>query len=114
MMKTIKEMNLEELTKLAESGNVEAQVELGKCYEFNLKGVECFDSVTAFSWFEKAAEQSYPDGIAWLAFLYYLGVGKEGKIVVKQDKEKAIEMWKKATEMGSEFAKEQLEKHLSK
>jgi uncharacterized protein len=58
---------------LAEKGNVEAQYNLGVCYEEG-RGVEV-DYTEAFRWYKKAAEQGDSKAQYNLSYRYYSGEG---------------------------------------
>ena len=110
-MELLKGLSMEELTALAEGGNAAAQVSLGDCYEYGLRGNKDMDSVKAFCWYEKAAGQNYAEGIASLAYMYYLGCGRHGAVVIPRDEAKAKELFLQAAETGSAFAKEKLKNY---
>ena len=63
----------EELVKLAEEGNAEAQVNLAKCYA-NGKGIEKSDE-EANKWIVKAAEQGNADALTEMGNIYMMGLG---------------------------------------
>lgn len=109
-MKLLKTMDLKELKKLATGGDAQAQAVLAHCYEFGFKGAK-YDSVKAFEWFQKSSQQNHPDGLCGLAYEYYLGVGRDGEIVIKRDIEKARELWMKAASLGSVGAMDKLRKN---
>lgn len=82
----------EELVKLAEEGNAEAQNTLGCCYDVG-QGVEESDA-EAFKWFEKSAKQGNAVGQNNLGLCYELGIG------VEQSYKEAVKWYKKAAEQG--------------
>jgi hypothetical protein len=61
------------LENKAKSGDANAQVKLGKCYEYGL-GVE-EDSETAVAWYKKAAEKNNPDGLFHYGLMMFTGDG---------------------------------------
>lgn len=80
------------LTPLAESGNAQAQVLLGRCLESGLGIGE--DPAQAVQWYQKAAEQNNNEAIAQLAFCYETGVG------VEQNAATAVALMQKAANGG--------------
>lgn len=120
----------EELVKLAEDGNAEAQTNLGLCY---LKGEGVTQSFEdAAKWFDKSANQNDAEGQYLLACLYSKGKGvqvnsqKSFKLLMESaqqghadaqcgvaacydygendiaiDHEEAIKWWRKAAEQGN-------------
>lgn len=108
--KVIEQDKIEKLIEKAKQGDVEAQVLVGNYYFYPFNGAEAIDCKAAFDMYEKAAAQDYPEGIARLGYMYYLGYGENGKIILRSDKKKARELYEKAASMGNEFAKEHLEK----
>ena len=81
------------LTRQAESGNAEAQRNLGEAYETG-KGVSR-DYTQAAIWYRKAAEQGDEQAQFQLAFLCEIGRG------VAQDYKQAAEWYRKAAEQGN-------------
>ncbi len=75
---------LKQLRKKAKNGDPEAQVNMG--YISFMKS----DYKTAISWYKKAANQNFADGLSNLGWMYYKGKG------VKKDIDKAIKLYKKA------------------
>ncbi len=67
--------DLDLLKKAAETGNAEAQHQLGMCFA-NGDGVE-LDYSKAFDWVQKAADQQHPQALRTLAWLYANGFGTE-------------------------------------
>ena len=120
----------EELVKLAEDGNAEAQTNLGLCY---LKGEGVTQSFEdAAKWFDKSANQNDAEGQYLLACLYSKGKGVQvnsqksfnllmesaqqghadaqcgvaacydyGENDIAIDHEEAIKWWRKAAEQGN-------------
>ena len=78
--------------KLAASGDVDAQFELGACY-CKGKGVKK-DLVEAGKWWRKAADQGHARAQFELGCLYYAGEG------VEQDEAEALKLWRKAAAQG--------------
>ena len=93
-------MSIEELQRLAEQGDVEAQYYLGIMYS-NGDGIQR-DYKKGFFWCEKAALQGYPEAQFVVADMYECGDGVERNI------EKAIEWYKKAAENDNDDAKSEL------
>ncbi len=87
---------LNEMYKLAEQGDAEAQYRLGVCYEIG-KGVEQ-SYEEAVKWYKKAAEQGDTNAQRCLGNCYFDGKG------VQQDYGKAVDLFKKAADMGHVFA----------
>ena len=80
--------NLDYLLKKAQSGDIDAQLELGLEYLDNK------DYPNAFKWLNEAASKDHPGAIFMLGCIYNNGWG------VKVDKAKAFELLKKASELG--------------
>lgn len=81
-------MNEVELLKLALSGDVEAQVDLGSMY-FCQK-----DYPNALKWLNEAASKNHPDALMILGCHYY---GRDG---VQEDLAKSFELLNKASKYG--------------
>ena len=79
---------LYKLLKKAQSGDIDAQLELGLEYLDNK------DYPNAFKWLNEAASKDHPGAIFMLGCIYNNGWG------VKVDKAKAFELLKKASELG--------------
>lgn len=90
----------EELVKLAEDGNAEAQSKLGICYEFG-KGVTQSYS-EAVKWYQKAAEQGNAEAQANLGVCYQNGNG------VTQSYSKAVELYRKSADQGNPIGQNNL------
>lgn len=90
----------EELVKLAEDGNAEAQSKLGICYEFG-KGVTQSYS-EAVKWYQKAVDQGNAEAQANLGVCYQKGNG------VTQSYSKAVELYRKAAEQGNTIGQNNL------
>jgi TPR repeat protein len=84
--------NIATLTKLAQSGNTEAQFLLGKRY-YSGDGVEK-DFNEAVAWYRKAAQQGHAKAQDNLGECYYNGEG------VKKDLSEAVGWYRKAAEQG--------------
>lgn len=80
-------INIKQLTKRAEQGDVDAQCDLGDYYYPD-------DKVKSAEWFDKAAQQGSLHAIMRLGNYYYFGEG------VPKSYEKAVELYKKAAEQG--------------
>ena len=70
--------------KAAELGNAEAQLSVGKFYEFSWGGV-AEDYYEAFKWYKKSADQGYAEGIRRVgeAYKYGNGVQEDYKMAEK-------------------------------
>lgn len=80
------------LTKLAEDGNAEAQVELGNKY-FKGLGVEKNYNL-AFDWCSRSAEQGYPRALNALGSMYKNGIG------VDKNEKVAFDFFRQAAEQN--------------
>ena len=80
----------DELVKLAEEGNADAQVNLAKCYA-NGKGVEKSDE-EANKWTAKAAEHGNADALTEMGNIYAMGLG------VEENPVEAVKWYHKAAE----------------
>ena len=74
-------INIDEITRLAQSGNANFQYNLGRCYDRGLKVKQ--DYKQALYWYQKAAEQGHDKAANNLGCMYLDGRG------VEQDYEKA-------------------------
>ena len=83
---------ISELVKHAESGDAQAQFDLGRAYEDG-KGV-AQDDEQAVQWFRKSADQGNAQAENALGVMYALGRG------VQRDKEEAVRWYKKAAKQG--------------
>jgi len=99
-------MDLKEITKLAESGNANAQYNLGVIYSHG-EGVPQ-NYAEAMKWFKKAADQGVARAQYNLGLMYYEGEG------VPQNFIKAYVCWSVASAKGEENAKKNLEIVISK
>ena len=80
--------NLEKLLKKAQSGDIDAQHQLGMEYH------DKKDYPNAFKWLNEAASKNHPGAMFYLGCIHYNGWG------VKVDKAKAFELLNKASELG--------------
>lgn len=95
-----REATPEELGKMAEHGDAEAQWRLGNLHRDG-DGVRQSD-VEAIEWFRRAAEQKYVPALSALGLQYWSGRG------VKQDYNKAYFWYDVALAQGDENAESQL------
>ena len=95
----INEVNadLEQLKAQADSGDVEAQLNLGYTYLYGLNGAN-IDYKQALAYYEAAAQQNNATAYNNLGSLYYNGIGTD------VDMPKAISFFEKAAELGSSDA----------
>ena len=90
----------EELVKLAEEGNAEAQTRLGT---FLLNGNGVTKNIEeAIKWYQKAVEQGNAEAQAYLGVCYQNGNG------VAQSHSKAVELYRKAAEQGNTIGQNNL------
>ena len=83
------------IKKTAEAGNTDAQVELGRIYDYKFKEYNIEQNeAEALKWYKKAAEQGNPAGMENLAISYEYG----GK--VPKDYSEALKWHLKAAEKG--------------
>ena len=87
---------IEELIKLAESGDVEAQFNLGKSFDDG-KDVD-IDKSKAIYWYTKAAELGFSKAQFNLAYMFDVGDG------IEIDKNQAVYWYTKAAEQGHTVA----------
>ncbi len=85
---------IEETIKLADSGNVQAQLLLGYSYLYGENGLKP-DYTKAFDYYGMAALQNDPAGLNNLGSLYYGGIG------VARSPAKAAILFAKAAELGN-------------
>lgn len=85
---------IEDTIKLADKGNLEAQLLLGYSYLYGDNGLKV-DYEKAFEYYGMAALQNDPTGLNNLGSLYYGGVG------VKRNSAKAAILFSKAAEQGN-------------
>ncbi len=91
------ETPLQRVTRLAESGRLDAQLTLGYVYLYGENGVEK-DFSKAFHYYEMAAAQNDPVALNNLGSLYFNGIGTEVNY------RKAAELFLKAANQGSDDA----------
>ena len=84
----------------AEKGDSEAQIQIGRCYEYG-NGVKQ-DEAKAFEWYSKAVAQDYDEGWCCLASCYELGIG------IKKDYLEGIRLYLVAAERGHPRAQNNL------
>lgn len=89
-----KPTSIEETIKLAEKGNLEAQLLLGYSYLYGENGLKP-DYQKAFEYYGKAALQNDATGLNNLGSLYYGGIG------VKRNPAKAAILFAKAADLGN-------------
>ena len=87
-VKEDKEEALEWYKKAAEMGHLEALSKVGSIYYSK----EAYQE--AVTWLKKAVDNDIPDGCYLLGLCYDYGIG------IKQDKEKAVDLYRRAAEMG--------------
>lgn len=83
---------ISEVAQHAESGDAQAQFELGRAYEDGKSVAQ--DDEQAVQWFRKSAEQGNAQAQNSLGVMYALGRG------VQRDKEEAVRWYKKAAKQG--------------
>ena len=84
----------------AEGGYAEAQIQIGRCYEYG-NGV-AQNEAKAVEWYRKAVAQDYDEGWCCLACCYNLGIG------LKKDHLEAIRLYLIAAERGHPRAQNNL------
>jgi len=84
---------VEEIKKMAEHGEAEAQFRLGKLYRDGVGVEKNKDQV--YHWFRKSAEQDNADAQAALGKCYQEGLG------IEKDEEQAVDWLRKAAEQGN-------------
>ena len=89
-----KATTVEDVIKLANGGDLEAQLALGYSYLYGENGVS-IDYQKSFEYYTKAALQNDATGLNNLGSLYYGGIG------VKRDVKKAAVLFKKAADLGN-------------
>ena len=80
------------LRELAESGDLDAQTELGERYQGG-QGVQR-DYTEAVGWYRSSAERGHALGQAYLGFMYHFGRG------VRQDYAEAVRWYRRSAEQG--------------
>ena len=91
--KKMSQMTGEEIAKLAEKGDAFAQAYLGMCFQFGEKGFSV-DSIKAFEWYTKGAQQGCKEAQYALGDCYNYGIG------IDKDEKKSFEYYLKAAEQG--------------
>ena len=89
----VTELHIAALRELAETGDAEAQTELGERYEDGRDVVQ--DYGVAVSWFRRAADQGHAPGQVALGFMYDRGRG------VGQNDADAVRWYRRAAEQGN-------------
>ncbi len=89
-----KSLTFEDTVKMAERGNLQAQLALGYAYLYGEEGV-AKDYNKSFEYYSMAALQNDPTGLNNLGSLYYGGIG------IKRDVSKAAILFKKAAALGN-------------
>ena len=92
-----KETFLEKSTRLAQEGDVEAQMNLAYMYLYGTNGVEA-DPTKSVQYYEMAAKQDNPIALNNLGSLYFNGIGVGRNIPL------AMNLFKAAAELGNENA----------
>ena len=91
------ENTLENIVKMANNGNLQAQLALGYAYLYGENGLSV-DYDKAFEYYNKAALQNDPIGLNNLGSLYYSGLG------VQRDVKKAVSLFEQAAKLGNNNA----------
>jgi len=89
--------SFEDILKLAEAGNIEAQLEIAMRFISGTEGAP-FDPKQGFKWFLKSAEQGHSGG-QYMVCSYYAG-----GTLVEVSKSEAFKWCKKSAEQGHEYA----------
>lgn len=85
---------IEQIIKMADEGNVDAQLMLGYSYLYGENGLSA-DPDKSFEYYSKAALQNSAIGLNNLGSLYYSGIG------VKRNSAKASVLFAKSAELGN-------------
>ena len=96
------ENNIDDLNKLGVAGDAVAQYKLWLLY---VNG-EFVPKPKAYVWLKKASSNDHPDALYSLGLLYYFG------FIVPEQREKAMRLFKKSVNLGSESAKYFLDNQL--
>ncbi len=91
-------LSIEELSELAERGDVDATYDLANAYYAGKHGVSR-DHRQAQLWFEKAHRQGHPCAATYVGRIY-----DEGKFGVQPDQEKALAWYRSGMEAGDKNA----------
>lgn len=94
--------SFEQVRKLADDGNADAQYKMGRIYEEGLVG-ELEDYKEAGKWYLKAAEKGHAQAQYKMGTLYTLGKG------VPKDRLEAAKWFGKAAKQGYEPVKQQIQ-----
>ena len=94
-------LSLNELLVQAESGNAEAQHELGIRYREGTTVSK--DPANALKWFRKAADQGYAESELILGWSY-----REGRLGLEKDPQAAVNWFRKAAEQGDAWGQAEL------
>lgn len=86
-----------ELIAMAESGHVDAQMQLGRMYSFGCKAYPS-DHAESLKWLRRAAEQNHPASFLSLAMAFFFGFG------VDLDRTKSLILMERAIELGDKGA----------
>lgn len=92
----LENMGVEDLIPLANSGNSDAQYNIGSCYYFGDEVAQ--DYLEAVKWLRMSAEQGNPFAQHLLGVCYHNGQG------VKENKREAIKLYKMAAEQSYSYA----------
>lgn len=92
-----KESPLDKSIRMANEGSLEDQMNLGYMYLYGVNGVDV-NLENAFKYYNMAAAQDDPIALNNLGSLYFSGIG------VKQDREMAVRLFSKASELGNDNA----------
>jgi hypothetical protein len=96
-----RKLTLNEVLQQAESGNTEAQHELGMRYREGTTVPK--DSATALKWFRKAADQGYTESELVLGWSY-----REGRLGLEKNNQSAVNWFRKAAEQGDAWGQVEL------
>src|SRR5262249_33258287 len=96
-----RKLSLNELVVQAESGNAEAQHELGIRYRAGTTVPR--DSANALKWFRKAADQGYAESELILGWSY-----REGGLGLEKDTQAAVSWFRKAAGQGDAWGQAEL------
>lgn len=103
---SIREAEIDSLTKVAEQGSVEAQKKLGRIYRYN--DYDKQDYKEALKWYRKAAEQGDAEAQTVLGDFYREGSFFAYDDVDEHDYAEAAKWYRKAAEQGNAKAQSEL------
>ena len=103
---SIREAEIDSLTKVAEQGSVEAQKKLGRIYRY--KDYDKQDYKEALKWYRKAAEQGDDEAQRVLGEYYRKGSFFDYDDVDEHDYAEAAKWYRKAAEQGNAKAQSEL------